>query len=120
MSVLRIVADLEVADPDKTAAFYAQLFDLDRAMDQGWIITLANTATQSVQLSLASTGGSGAPVPALSIEVDDLNETYARASDMGAEIAYPLTDEPWGVRRFFVRDPYGRLINILSHAPAEI
>ncbi|HYN27676.1 MAG TPA: glyoxalase, partial [Burkholderiales bacterium] len=23
--------------------------------------------------------------------------------------------EPWGVRRFYVRDPFGKLINILQH-----
>jgi len=23
--------------------------------------------------------------------------------------------EPWGVRRFFVRDPFGKLVNVLSH-----
>jgi hypothetical protein len=28
---------------------------------------------------------------------------------------HPLTDEPWGVRRFFVRDPSGKVLNILSH-----
>lgn len=27
-----------------------------------------------------------------------------------------VADEPWGVRRFFVRDPFGRLLNILEHA----
>jgi len=24
---------------------------------------------------------------------------------------YPLTDEPWGVRRFFVRDPDGEVLD---------
>lgn len=119
MAILRIVADLDCADPNKTAAFYSQLFGLDRAMDQGWIITLAGQARQGVQLSLASEGGSGAPVPALSVEVDDLDATFDRATKMGAEIAYPLTNEPWGVRRFFLRDPDGKLVNILSHASAE-
>jgi hypothetical protein len=28
---------------------------------------------------------------------------------------YPLTDEPWGVRRFFVRDPNGMIVNVVSH-----
>ena len=28
---------------------------------------------------------------------------------------YPLTDEPWGVRRFFTRDPNGVVVNVLSH-----
>ncbi len=119
MSIVRIVADLNTGDPDKTATFYARLFDLDRVMDHGWIVTLAGGAKQDVQLGLASEGGSGAPVPALSIEVDDLDATYARATEMDAEITYPMTHEPWGVRRFFIRDPDGRPINILSHAPAE-
>ena len=33
----------------------------------------------------------------------------------GYSIVYPLTDEPWGVRRFFTRDPQGLVINIVSH-----
>ena len=40
---------------------------------------------------------------------------YARAKSSGYDIAYDLTDEPWGVRRFYVRDPVGKLLNILSH-----
>ena len=115
MAVLRIVSDLEAQNPAETAAFYTALFGLKTAMDMDWIVTLSGDGPQSIQLSIAREGGAGAPVPALSIEVDDLEKTFARAQKMGAEIAYPLTDEPWGVRRFFVRDPDGRLINILSH-----
>ena len=42
---------------------------------------------------------------------------YARR--LGYEIVHPLTDEPWGVRRFFVREPNGKVLNILSHARAR-
>jgi hypothetical protein len=35
--------------------------------------------------------------------------------DMSAEIVHPLQDEEWGVRRFYVRGPNGRVINVLSH-----
>jgi len=28
-------------------------------------------------------------------------------------------DEPWGVRRFYVRAPFGKLVNILAHAHGE-
>jgi lactoylglutathione lyase len=62
-----------------------------------------------------SEGGSGTPVPDLSIEVDDVDEVYAGAVAAGFEIVYAITDEPWGVRRFFVRDPFGKIVNILSH-----
>jgi uncharacterized glyoxalase superfamily protein PhnB len=40
---------------------------------------------------------------------------HAAAQRLGYEILHPLTDEPWGVRRFFVREPNGRVLNILSH-----
>lgn len=64
---------------------------------------------------LATEGGSGTEVPDLSIEVEDVDATYRRAQDMGQAIVYPLTDEPWGVRRFYLRDPTGKLLIILSH-----
>ena len=31
-------------------------------------------------------------------------------------VVHPLTHEPWGVRRFFRREPNGKVLNILSHA----
>ena len=54
--------------------------------------------------------------PDVSIEVDDVDAVHAAADRLGYEIVHPLTDEPWGVRRFFVRDPNGKVLNILSHA----
>ncbi len=27
-----------------------------------------------------------------------------------------FTDEPWGIRRFFVRDPDGVVVNVASHS----
>ncbi len=38
-----------------------------------------------------------------------------RSFEVGCEILHPLTEEPWGVRRFFVRDPSGKVLNILAH-----
>lgn len=54
-------------------------------------------------------------VPDLSIEVDDVDAVYSRARQLGHEITYELTDEPWGVRRFYLNDPTGRTLNVLSH-----
>ena len=39
----------------------------------------------------------------------------AQALELGYNIVHPLTDEPWGVRRFFVRDPDGKVVNVISH-----
>lgn len=119
MKVLRIVPNVAAADIEATKAFYRDLFDLDIIMDLGWIATLAPSATMTAQLSVASEGGSGTPVPAISIEVDDVEEAYARARNGGHEIVYGITDEAWGVRRFYIRDPAGTLVNVLAHKPAS-
>ena len=115
MSVRRIVPNLKVADPAKAREFYGGLLGLDLVMDHGWIMTFASDEQMSPQVSFASEGGSGTPVPDLSIEVDDVEEVYSRAKSSGYEIVYDLTREPWGVRRFYVRDPFGTIVNILLH-----
>ena len=53
--------------------------------------------------------------PQLPIEVDAVDRVHALAVEPGLGIVYPLTDEPWGVRRFFGTDPNGVILNILSH-----
>ena len=115
MTVRRIVANIATSNVVEVQAFYAALLDLNPVMDLGWIVTLAADKAVVPQLSIASEGGSGTPVPDLSIEVDDADQAYKRAVAAGIEIAYDIVDEPWGVRRFFVRDPSGKLVNILSH-----
>lgn len=115
MTVLRIVANIDAASVSIVRDFYSNLFGLEAVMDHGWIVTMASHATAAVQISIASEGGSGTHVPDLSIEVDDIDALYARAKSLGHEIIYDLTDEPWGVRRFYIRDPAGKLLNILAH-----
>jgi uncharacterized glyoxalase superfamily protein PhnB len=44
-----------------------------------------------------------------------VDAVHAEAVRRGAEVVYPLTDEPWGVRRFFLRDPNGVVINVMRH-----
>jgi predicted enzyme related to lactoylglutathione lyase len=94
-------------------AFYIDLFGLEVLMNFGWIVTLGSEASATTQMSLMSEGGSGVPVPNLSIEVDDVDAVHDRAKQMGCEI---LMDEPWGVRRFFVADPTDKILNVLSHS----
>jgi len=115
VAVLRIVANRRADAPAELAAFYGQLFDLDQVMDMGWITTLAAPHTAPVQISFASDGGSGTTLPDLSIEVDNLEEILDRAMTMGLTPEYGPVTEPWGVRRFYLRDPAGAVLNILSH-----
>ncbi len=115
MAVKRIVPNLASADPAADSAFFVEVLGLDRVMDMGWIVTLASGGQGAPQVSLLTEGGSGTPVPDLSIEVDDLDAVYQRAVAGGWTIAYGPVDEPWGVRRFYVRGPGDRLLNILAH-----
>lgn len=115
MAVRRIVANIAADRPDLARAFYGDLLGLTVAMDHGWIATFAGDESARPQVSIASSGGSGMPVPDLSIEVDDLDAVHRRVVDAGLAIEYGPAVEPWGVRRFYVRDPFGRLVNILAH-----
>jgi uncharacterized glyoxalase superfamily protein PhnB len=46
---------------------------------------------------------------------DDIDEAYEEAKRRGFEIVRPLTTDPWGIRRVFVRAPDGNVININNH-----
>lgn len=115
VKVRRIVANIDTQDIAAAKPFYQDVLGLDLKMDMGWIATYGSQETMSVQVSFMAEGGSGTPVPDISIEVDDVDAALESMRTAGFAIEYGPADEPWGVRRFFVRDPFGRLVNILSH-----
>jgi len=115
MKVKRIVANISTQDIAQAKRFYQDVLGLDLLMDHGWIQTFGSETAMSVQVSVASEGGSGTPVPDLSIEVDDVDDAFERMKAAGFPIEYGPANEPWGVRRFYVRDPFGKLVNVLAH-----
>ncbi|MGE4427390.1 MAG: VOC family protein [Solirubrobacteraceae bacterium] len=115
MTVRRVVPNLECGSLGEAAAFYVDVVGLEVVMDLGWIVTLADPRQPKVQISLTTEDETGPVVPVASIEVDDVDAAYRAARDRGAEIVHGITDEAWGVRRFFVRDPGGNVVNVLTH-----
>jgi catechol 2,3-dioxygenase-like lactoylglutathione lyase family enzyme len=115
VKVKRIVSNVATPDIDRASAFYEDVLGLKVLMDLGWIRTYGSSAKMTLQVSVMSEGGSGTPVPDISIEVDNVEQALMRAKKAGIPIEYGPATEPWGVRRFFVRDPFGKLINILQH-----
>jgi len=115
MKVKRIVANVASPEPALAQRFYRDVLGLELVMDLGFIVTYGSSEKMSVQVSVASEGGGGAPTPDLSIEVDDLEDALHRVQEANIAVEYGPTDEPWGVRRFFVRDPFGKLLSILVH-----
>ena len=115
MSVKRIVANLSVDNASETGLFYQSIFGLELLMDLGWIRTYGSSTTMPVQVSVAEQGGSETAVPDLSIEVDNFDEVLQRVEAHNITIEYGPITEPWGVTRFFIRDPCGNLMNVLKH-----
>lgn len=108
--------NLTTTSLEATKAFYVSVLGFEVVMDVGWIVTVADPRNPRVQLSLITQDATAPMNPAVSIEVSDVDAAYAAAVADGAEIVHPLTDEPWGVRRFFVRDTDGQVVNVLSHS----
>ncbi|MBG0813727.1 VOC family protein [Planomonospora sp. ID82291] len=114
MSVRRIVPNIQSGALEESAEFYG-LLGLEEVMNHGWIMTLASPSAPAAQVSVMTADRTAPVTPDMSIEVDDVDAAYAAMLDSGAEIMHPLQDEEWGVRRFFVRDPNGRVVNVLGH-----
>jgi catechol 2,3-dioxygenase-like lactoylglutathione lyase family enzyme len=72
MKVKRIVANIETDNIELAATFYGDVLGLQNVMNHGWIATYASSEESGTQVSFASQGGDGLPVPYLSIEVGDL------------------------------------------------
>jgi catechol 2,3-dioxygenase-like lactoylglutathione lyase family enzyme len=115
MPVNRTVPNIESETPEKSIEFYEGFLGLKVAMQKEWIITFVSESNPASQISIIRHDESELPHPDVSIEVDDVDHMFAKAKEQHINIVYPITDEPWGVRRFFVKDPNGKVINILSH-----
>ena len=101
----------------ESRAFYVDFLGLTLAMDMGFIMTFASPGNPTAQISVMRVDDDSTLLPDVSVEVADVDEVHARAVALGVKIVYPLTDEPWGVRRFFAVDPNGTILNVMSHLP---
>ncbi len=116
MGIRRVVPDITCDAIEESRDFYSGVLGFDVAMVMGWIVTLASPNVPSAQISLVSgTEEAAKPIPDVTVEVDDVDSVHDAASQGGHAIVYPLTDEEWGVRRFFVRDPGGVVVNVMAH-----
>lgn len=115
MRVTRIIADLPVADIEAAKSFYTDYLGLSsEEFNMGWVARFASPET-GAHLQLVTRDASAPEDPAISVFAEDLEGAYAEAQERGYEIVHPLTTEPWGVRRFFVRAPDGTVINVVRH-----
>jgi catechol 2,3-dioxygenase-like lactoylglutathione lyase family enzyme len=119
MNIRRVVPDISSDRVDESREFYEGFLGFHVGMDLGWVVTFVSPSNPTAQVTVFRHDPSGVVQPQLSIEVDDVDEAHARAVRLGLRVVYPLTNEPWGVRRFFVVDPNGIVINVLTHVPQD-
>jgi catechol 2,3-dioxygenase-like lactoylglutathione lyase family enzyme len=115
VTISRAVPNIRSDRPAETRDFFVELLGFEVAMDIGWITTVVSPTNPSVQVSIV--GNDDMAAPGISVGVADVDAVHAKAVEHGFEIAYPLRDEEWGVRRFMLREPSGTLVNVVSHRP---
>ena len=116
MTINRAVPNIKSERPAETRDFFVDLLGFDIAMNLGWVVTVASPTNPTAQVNII--GSDDPSAPGISVEVADVDAVHARAVERGLEIAYPLRDEEWGVRRFMLREPSGTTVNIVSHRPS--
>ena len=115
MSIRRVMPDIRSDRFDECRTFYVELLGFEVAMDMGWIMTFVSPTNPTAQISVMRSDATAPVVPQLTVEVADVDAVHTEAVRRGLEIVYPLTDESWGVRRFFVIDPNRVVLNVMSH-----
>ncbi len=113
---IRIVPYPGGRDIAASREFYVEALGLQVAMEDP-VLCLTSPATPSAQVILAPPGFDQ-PQPGFGVDLGDpeaVDAAHAEAVARGLRVVYPLTDEPWGVRRFFVEDPGGTIVNVLAH-----
>ena len=115
MRVTRVTANLAVADIEAAKDFYAGYLGLtDEEFNLGWVARFTSPST-GAHVQLVTGDATAAVHSVISVHADDVDAAYEEACKRGYEIVHPLTDEPWGVRRFFVRAPDGSVVNVVQH-----
>ncbi|HEY9333928.1 MAG TPA: VOC family protein [Kribbella sp.] len=117
VQVTHLFANLSVPDIDEARGFYVDYLGLSDAglTELSWVARFQTPDGQAA-VQLVTRDATAPADSVLSVAVgDDIEEAYEEAQRRGFEIVYPLTTEPWGIRRFFVRAPDGNLINVNGH-----
>lgn len=114
MTVRRVMPVLTVPDLEAASGAFIHVLGLNEVMNLGWIATFADDDLRH-QVSVMTRDATASVNPNVSIEVDDVDSAYRAAVDAGLAIVHQLSDEEWGVRRFFFADAAGNVVNVLSH-----
>jgi catechol 2,3-dioxygenase-like lactoylglutathione lyase family enzyme len=116
MPVRRIVAYAGGRELDASRDFYVEVLGMEVAMEDP-VLNLRSPDSPTAQVVVGAEGMQG-PQPSFGVDLGEamaVDAAHAEVLRRGLRVVYPLTDEPWGVRRFFVEDPGGTIVNVLAH-----
>lgn len=105
---------IESPDFEAARAFYTGVLGLEEGTFGGGYIGFGSDQAQVV----LGPPGVEPMLPDMGVDVGSrvaVDAACAEAVRAGHEVLYGPVDEPWGVRRFFVRDPHGVVISVLAH-----
>jgi catechol 2,3-dioxygenase-like lactoylglutathione lyase family enzyme len=108
-----------------TKDFYVSLLRLRTDFDSDWAVYLSAPWNDALKLAIVDRGHDSVPAPfqlaaagvLISVEVDDVDQAWARAAALGAPVRQELRDEPFGQRHFMVSDPNGLLVDVITPIP---
>jgi catechol 2,3-dioxygenase-like lactoylglutathione lyase family enzyme len=116
MAVKRIVAYAGGEQLAASREFYVEVLGLRVGMEEP-VLDLISPDNPTAEVIIGAQEMQDA-TPRFGVDVGEpqaVDAAHAEAVRRGLKVVYPLTDEPWGVRRFFVEDPGGTVINVLAH-----
>jgi predicted enzyme related to lactoylglutathione lyase len=114
MKAVEVIPNLHTDDIERARDFFRFLGLSEDGMDQGWVARFTSP-NSSASVQVVTRDATAPEDSAMTIKVDDVDAAYEEAQRRGYEIVHPITDEPWGIRRFFVRSPDGHVINVAKH-----
>jgi catechol 2,3-dioxygenase-like lactoylglutathione lyase family enzyme len=116
MAVRRIVAYAAGHEPSASREFYVEVLGMQVAMEDP-VLDLQSPDNPTAEVIIGAQEMQD-PKPSFGLDVGEpaaVDAAHAEAVRRGLRVVYPLTEEPWGVRRFFVEDPGGTIVNVLAH-----
>jgi predicted enzyme related to lactoylglutathione lyase len=114
MKAMEAITNLHTDDVERAREFFRFLGLAEDGMNQGWVARFTS-ADSGACVQVVTRDATAPEDSVMTIKVDDVDAAYEEAQQLGYEIVHPLTDEPWGIRRFFVRSPDGQVINVAWH-----
>ena len=116
--IKRIVAYADGDDLVASREFYVKVLGLQVAMEDP-VLGLTSPSNPTAQVLIPPRGMENPP-PRFGLDVGDpeaVDAAHAEVVRRGLRVVYLITNEPWGVRRFFVEDPSGTVVDVLAHLP---